>query len=49
LRRLIEHGGVKIDGKTKLTDPAQQDAVPEGAVVRVGKRRWFRVTFHASV
>ncbi|MGH3426887.1 MAG: tyrosine--tRNA ligase, partial [Candidatus Dormibacteraceae bacterium] len=36
LRRLIDNGAVKLDGKTKIT---------EGSVLRIGKRRWFRISF----
>lgn len=38
-RRLIEQGGVEINGK-KVTD--LQKIVPKGAVVKAGKRHYFR-------
>jgi tyrosyl-tRNA synthetase len=45
LRRLIADGSVRLDGVQKLTDPDQRHPVSSGNVVRVGKRRWFRVIF----
>lgn len=45
LRRLISQGAVRLDGTSKLTDPDQRHPVSSGDVIRVGKRRWFRVTF----
>ncbi|HEU5417816.1 MAG TPA: tyrosine--tRNA ligase [Streptosporangiaceae bacterium] len=47
LRRLVRDGSVRLDGEHKLTDPEQRHPVSGGAVVRVGKRRWFRITFGA--
>lgn len=38
-RRLIEQGGVEINGK-KVTD--LQEIVPKGAIVKAGKRNYFR-------
>jgi tyrosyl-tRNA synthetase len=45
LRRLIQYGGVRLGGEQKLTDAAQRHAISSGDIVRVGKRRWFRVVF----
>jgi tyrosyl-tRNA synthetase len=45
LRRLISQGAVRLDGTSKLTDPDQRHPVSSGYVLRVGKRRWFRITF----
>jgi tyrosyl-tRNA synthetase len=45
LRRLIADGSVRLDGVRKLTDPDQRHPVSSGDVIRVGKRRWFRVVF----
>jgi tyrosyl-tRNA synthetase len=44
LRRLIAAGGVRLDGG-KLTDPDLRHPVSSGDVIRVGKRRWFRIIF----
>jgi len=43
LRRLIRHGGVRVNGELQLTDPDERRRVAGGDVLRVGKRRWFRV------
>lgn len=45
LRRLINYGGVRINGEEKLTDPEARRAVTTGTPLRVGKRRWFRIVF----
>jgi tyrosyl-tRNA synthetase len=45
LRRLIADGSVRLDGQRKLTDPDQRHPVSSGEVIRVGKRRWFRIVF----
>jgi tyrosyl-tRNA synthetase len=45
LRRLIRYGGVRLDGERALTDPEQRHPVSSGDVIRVGKRRWFRIVF----
>jgi hypothetical protein len=45
LRRLISQGAVRLDGTSKLTDPDQRHPVSSGDAIRVGKRRWFRITF----
>jgi tyrosyl-tRNA synthetase len=44
-RRLIADGGVRLDGQRKLTDPDQRHPLSSGDVIRVGKRRWFRIVF----
>jgi hypothetical protein len=36
---------VRLDGTRALTDPDQRHPVSSGNVIRVGKRRWFRITF----
>ncbi len=41
-RRLVEQGGVSIDGE-KITDGAGRVAVTDGAVLKVGKRNFARV------
>lgn len=41
-RRLIEQGGVKIDG-AKITDPKAEIAVRKGMVIQVGKRKVYRI------
>ncbi len=44
-RRLIEQGGVELDG-TRVTDPKAELELKEGAVLRVGKkRRFFRIVW----
>jgi tyrosyl-tRNA synthetase len=45
LRRLIADGGVRLDGQRKLTNPDQRHPLSSGEVIRVGKRRWFLITF----
>jgi tyrosyl-tRNA synthetase len=45
LRRLIADGGVRLDGQRKLTNPDQRHPLSSGEVIRVGKRRWFRIMF----
>jgi len=46
LRRLIRYGGVRLDGERKLTEAEQRHPVSSGDVIRVGKRRWFRIVFN---
>lgn len=43
LRRLVQYGSVRLDGEEKLNDPDQRHVVTSGNVLRVGKRRWFRI------
>jgi tyrosyl-tRNA synthetase len=45
LRRLIRQAGVRVDGEQSLTDPEQRHPVSSGDVIRVGRRRWFRIVF----
>ena len=45
LRRLISDGSVRLDGQRKLTNPDQRHPLSSGEVIRVGKRRWFRIEF----
>jgi tyrosyl-tRNA synthetase len=48
LRRLITQGAVQVDG-TPVRDPEAVVGVPPGGVVvKVGKRRWFRVVARPS-
>ncbi len=41
-RRLIEQGGVSVNDE-KLTDPTAEISPQSGAVLKVGKRNWFRI------
>lgn len=44
LRRLIEQGGVKIEGKEVKKDSREVITMPEsGVVLKVGKKNWFKV------
>jgi tyrosyl-tRNA synthetase len=45
LRRLIADGSVRLDGQRKLANPDQRHPLSSGEVIRVGKRRWFRIVF----
>ncbi len=45
LRRLSAQGGVRLDGVRKLTDPDQRHPMSSGDVIKVGRRRWFRIVF----
>jgi tyrosyl-tRNA synthetase len=45
LRRLISEGSVRLDGQRKLTNPDQRHPLSSCEVIRVGKRRWFRIEF----
>jgi tyrosyl-tRNA synthetase len=48
LRRLITQGAVQVDG-TPVRDPEAVVGVPpNGVVLKVGKRRWFRVVARPS-
>jgi tyrosyl-tRNA synthetase len=48
LRRLIAQGAFQVDG-TPVRDPEAVVSVPpEGVVLKVGKRRWFRVVARPS-
>lgn len=42
LRRLIEQGGVRIDGE-KVTDPKSVITPRKDQVIQVGKRSWFKI------
>ncbi len=48
LRRLVQYGSVRRDGEKKLTDPDQRHALTSGSVLRIGKRRWFRIILGES-
>jgi len=41
-RRLIEQGGVSVDGQ-RITDPAAQIDAARGVILKVGKRKFIRV------
>lgn len=44
LRRLVEQGGVKIDGKETKNDVKEDVNIPRaGLILKVGKRNWFRI------
>lgn len=45
LRRLIADGSVRLHGRDKLTEPDLQHVVASGDVIKVGRRRWFRIGF----
>lgn len=45
LRRLIQYGSVRLGGEQKLTVADQRHPVSSGDIIRVGKRRWFRILF----
>jgi tyrosyl-tRNA synthetase len=45
LRRLIAAGSVRLDGERRLTDHDQRHPLSSGDVIKVGKRRWFRISF----
>jgi len=42
LRRVIEQGGVQLDGE-KLTDPYQEIKIRSGSQLKVGKRNLFKI------
>jgi tyrosyl-tRNA synthetase len=42
-RRLVQQGGVSVDGET-INDPAAQVSPVEGAVLKVGKRRFAKIS-----
>lgn len=46
-RKLITQGGVRING-TKVLSVDEEIAVEDGAVLRIGKRRWHRITYPAQ-
>jgi tyrosyl-tRNA synthetase len=47
-RRLISQGAVDLDG-TKISDPAREIVLgPQEQRLRVGKRKFFRIKFHAE-
>jgi len=44
-RRLVDQGGVKLDG-VKVTDPAREIILGRREqILQVGKRKYFRVAF----
>lgn len=45
LRRLIAAGSVRLDGQHKLANPDQRHPLSSGDVVRIGRRRWYRIVF----
>lgn len=42
-RRLVQQGGVKLDGE-KVDDPNAELEFPDGSVLQVGKRKFVRIT-----
>jgi tyrosyl-tRNA synthetase len=48
LRRLLRYGSVRLSGGERLSNPDQRHAIKSGDVIRVGKRRWFRVILGES-
>jgi len=42
IRRMVEQGGIQLNGK-KLTDPKAELDLPDGGVLRIGKKRMVRV------
>ena len=42
IRRMIQQGGIQLDGE-KLVDPSAEIELPDGAVLRIGKKRMVRV------
>lgn len=42
-RRLVEQGGVTLDGE-KISDPQARIPVKDGAVLKVGRRNYARIT-----
>lgn len=47
-RRLIEQGGVSLDGNT-ITDPKADVTLNEGTILKVGKNRWARIHIRGKV
>ncbi len=45
-RRLLRAGAVGLDERRLSDEHEQVDATAEGQVLRLGKRRWFKLTFH---
>lgn len=48
IRRLIADGSVRLDGQRRLTNPDQRHPLSSGDVIKVGKKRWFRIVFGAA-
>lgn len=44
-RRLVQQGGVKIGGK-KLTDPNEKLLLRDGDILKVGKRKFYKLWFY---
>lgn len=42
IRRMIQQGGIQLDGE-KLTDPQAELELPDGGVLRIGKKRMVRI------
>src|SRR5690606_26083236 len=47
-RRLVEQGGVKLDGET-VTDPSYEWPARDGGVLQVGKRRYARIRLTSDI
>jgi tyrosyl-tRNA synthetase len=43
-RRLVEQGGVEVDGE-KITDPHFIIEKKDGTIIKAGKRKYLKVTF----
>ncbi len=46
-RRLVSQGGVSIDDK-KLTDPTREISLKDGMILRVGKRRFTKISIRTD-
>lgn len=44
-RRLVEGGGVKIDGR-KIADPQLELKIEQGALLQVGRRKFCKISLH---
>lgn len=42
LRRLIEQGGVQLDGK-KVTEPYEEIEASSGKIIKIGKRNYYKI------
>jgi tyrosyl-tRNA synthetase len=43
IRRLLEQGSIKIDGEKKANKDEELTLTTEGFVLKVGKKKWFKV------
>ncbi|MDH5533529.1 MAG: tyrosine--tRNA ligase [Candidatus Pacebacteria bacterium] len=42
IRRLITQGGVQLEGE-KIVDPSAQISIKDGSVLKIGKRKYYRI------